>query len=105
MNNSIDTVSNSPDAMVNFHKELNRYLGYEKRSFDVDKMIEVINQHLIQKGYPDASIIRQSPCERLGKKRDVNLEILYTAMKECGYSEYYEDINRIAYRLLGWKEW
>lgn len=96
------TTSKLYQDQVNFKKAFYRYMGLQKIKFDMIKVLNVIDINLQTKGHPPAAEIKAMPWDIRGKKEGTSLTILFDAMKECGYTNY-EDGNRIAYELWGWK--
>lgn len=86
----------------NFEKALMRYQGKQ-----IDKIPEVLFEELdtyfSSRGNPVSKTIKVRQLNSRGRKEGTDLDMLYRALLDTGYSSFYEDANLIAHRYWGWK--
>ncbi len=85
----------------NFEKALMRYQGKQ-----IDKIPEPLfndlDGHFISRGKPTSTEIKALPLNERGRKNGTDLQMLYKALLDTGYSALYEDANLIAHQYWGW---
>lgn len=86
----------------NFEKALMRYQGKQPDKIP-DTLFVDLDIHFSSRGKPTSAEIKALPLTERGKKKGTNLDILYKALLDTGYSSFYEDAYLIAHRYWGWK--
>lgn len=86
----------------NFEKALMRYQG-KQIDKTPDSLFKDLDNYFRSRGLPTSDIIKELPLDHRGKKEGTDLDMLYRALNDTGYSSYYEDAMLIGHLYWGWK--
>jgi len=86
----------------NFIKILDKFEG--KTSLILDGIFfQKLDNYFKKLGIEEGSVIRKHPLTKEGKKVGTTKKLLWNALEELGYSQYYEEVSYITHVYWGWR--
>lgn len=73
-----------------------------KRKMDVEKIRYLLDKYFVSHSMLTCAKIASLPADRKGHRGPYKIRVLYTAMKQCRLSDYYNEIYYLAHKLWGW---
>lgn len=86
----------------NFIKTLRRYQGLQQIKFP-PHIFQDLDRYFLSKGRPNSEEIKKLPLNERGRRGDTDHKMLFDALGNLGYTDYYEDSNLIGHYYWGWK--
>lgn len=102
-NNETTTSHNDYYDGDNFHKSFIRYQGKQINRLPEEKMFMDLDKYFSSKNKLTSEEVRKQPLNERGKRIGTDIPMLITALRDTGYSEFYEDYNLIGQRYWGWE--
>ncbi len=89
------------DDRENFYKTLVRY-QCKQTNLIPQALYTSLDNYFSVRGLPIGAAIKGLPLNARGKRGNTDLQSLFKALQEIGYTDYYEDANLIAHTYCGW---
>jgi ribosomal protein L37E len=92
----------APEIKGNVVKAWQRYQGLQNDTISAE-LLEALDQYFIGKGLPDGATVRSMPLGPRRYRGNTNHKLLYTALEETNFRDYYEDAELIGHLYWGWE--
>lgn len=90
------------ESIENFLRAFMRYQGLQTVQ-PPNILYEELDKYFVKIGRPTGKQVKQMPLNDRGRRGQTNHEMLWKALSDIGYSQYYEDINLIGKIYWGWE--
>lgn len=87
----------------NFEKAIDNF-GCKQEDNLPQGLEDAINSYMTSYGFLSAEEIRKLPLNKDGSRGNTSIELLTTILKSTGYSEYYDNVRLILYKIWGWEK-
>ena len=91
------------DVLANLVKSIKRDACIQLIGFDVDLLLQELNDYFRKQGKPVSDYYQGLKLNRYGRKEGTNQDIIIEAMDKLGYNDYYKDYLYICHRFFGWE--
>lgn len=85
----------------NFEKALKAYQGKQTDKIP-DDLYDKLDDYFVKNGFQKGTHYYDLPLNSIGEKNGTSKDMLYKALRETGYSDYYECSNLICNKYWGW---
>lgn len=99
--NRVNSSRNNYEDRANFEKVILRYQGKQPNK-PGKELYERLDEYFISKNLPSSKEVKAKPLIN-DKRPGTSRQLMYKALKDLGYSSYYDDINLICNVFWGWK--
>lgn len=99
--NNVKYSNSTDDSIDNFIKTFMKYQGLQPNHLP-ETIYDDLDNYFANLGRPLGDEIKNLPLNNRGRRGDTNHKMLWKALSELGYSEYYEDANLIGHIYWGW---
>lgn len=93
---------NNYEDRDNFYKALLRYQGKQQIRFPKD-IFTKLDEYFTSYGLAQADAVKEMPLDKRGRRGKTNKVMMYKALSDIGYANYYEDVNLLCHLYWGWK--
>ena len=94
--------NNLKEGRKNISEAFDRYCGRIEINFDIDQLLEKIDQYMVETGNITSEDAMELEKKANGTKEGTHLTIIGDALKDLGFSVYYNFSMVIAHRYWGW---
>jgi len=96
-------LTNSTDEDINnFIKVLSKFEG-KNVSYIPEILYQELDEYFIKKNHQKGEYYKNLPLNKEGKKEGTNKKLLWSALEDLNYNQYYDEINYIIHVYWGWK--
>lgn len=98
----VTVANNNDDSIDNFMRAFIRYQGLQSER-PPESIYSKLDDYFINLGQPSSKEIMNLPLNEKGKRGETDHKMLWIALSNIGYSEYYKHSNYIGHIYWGWE--